>query len=360
MRMRIAQYNVENLFDRAAVMNLDDQAKAKPILEAFADINEHLLKPVYTAADKKAIVAALKVLGLEKSDESTFVVLRQNRGRLLKRSKGQITITAAGRGDWVGGVELKEAPVEETATRMTAKVIDDVAADILTIEETEGLQTLRAFNRTLLHKYHAEFDHLMSVHGNDERPIDVALLTRSGNVIESIVSHVDDANNGKRIFSRDCPEYTIHTGNHTILVMVNHFKSQGYGTPQKNDAKRLEQAERVRAIYEQRKAEGFDYIAITGDLNAPPTSASLAPLLANGSDLRDVSAHPKFVDDGRGTYADGKKLDYILLSPALYVKVIGGGTFRKGMFNAPQHYSDIKHPCDAASDHAALFADVEL
>ena len=359
--MRVAQYNVENLFDRAAVMNLDDPEVGGPILEAFADINKHLLKPLYSDADRKAIVAGLKVLGLEKSDDSRWAVLRQNRGKLLKRTKKEgIVIVASGYGDWIGGVELKEEPVAETATRMTAKVIDEVAPDILGMEEAEGLDTLRDFNRALLHKVHAEYEHLMSVRGNDPRPIDVALLTRGGNVIESMVSHVDDAKDGKRIFSRDCPVYTIHSGNATILVMVNHFKSQGYGTKEENDAKRKAQAQRVREIYDMHRLDGFEKIIIMGDLNAAPTSQTLAPLLGNGSDLRDISTHPKFVDDGRGTYTDGKKLDYILLSPALYAKVTGGGTWRKGMWNSPQRYADIERPCDTASDHAALYADIAI
>lgn len=358
--MRVCNFNVENLFDRAVVMNLDDPTKAKPILEAFADINERLLKPVYTAADKKAIVADLKVLGLGKVDESKYAILRQNRSHLLKRSKGQITIVAGGRAGWVGGVELKEGPVEVTATLMTAKVISEVRPDILAIEEAEDLATLRDFNRTSLQHYHSEYQHLMSVHGNDTRSIDVALLTRSGNVIESIVSHVDDSRAGKPIFSRDCIEFTVHAGQQTVLIMVNHLKSQGYGDPKKNDAKRKEQAQRVREIYQQRRAEGFDYIVIMGDLNSRPSSDSLSPLLGNGSDLKDVSTHPKFVNDGRGTYADGQKLDYILLSPALYAKVTNGGTCRSGMWKEPQHYSEIVRECDAASDHAAIYADLDF
>lgn len=357
--MRIAQFNLENLFDRPAVMNLDDPKKGEPILEAFADINEHLLKPVYTAADKQAIVAALTVLGLEKSDESKWAILRQNRGRLLTRSKGQIIITANGSGDWVGGVELKEDSIPETGTRMTAKVIKDIGADILGVEETEGLDTLRNFNRFLLHNVHDRYEHLMSVRGNDPRPIDVALLTRNGNVIESIVSHVDDAVGGKRIFSRDCAEYTIHNGDATILVMVNHFKSQGYGTKKDNDAKRKLQAQRVREIYDQRLADGFEYIVILGDFNDVPSSDTLSPLLGPG-DLLDISKHPKFDGDRTATYANGKKFDYILFSPALYKKVTGGGVWRKGMLNEPQRYGDIQQECDAASDHAALYADIAI
>ncbi len=74
-------------------------------------------------------------------------------------------------------------------------------------------------------------------------------------------------------------------------------------------------------------------IAILGDFNDTPASAPLAPLLGAGSDLRDVSAHPSFVDDGRpGTFANGTAsgtIDYILLSPALFARVQQAGVWRK-------------------------------
>ena len=357
----IAQFNVENLFDRAAVMNLDDPKKGKPLLEAFAAVNERLLKPVYTAADKKVIVNALKVLGLEKSDESEWAFLRQNHGRLVKRSKGQMSVVANGPDDWVGSVDLKDGPVEQTATLMTAKVIADAGADIVIAEEIEGLKALRDFNNRQLKKFDAAYDHMISIRGRDTRDIDVALMTRGDRTIESIVSHVDDVGaDGKPIFSRDALELLVHTGGQPILVIVNHLKSQGYGDPKKNDAKRKAQAQRVREIYEARRAAGFDRIIVGGDLNCVATSDSLLPLLGNGSDLKDVSTHPKFADTNLGTYADGKKLDYILLSPALYATVVGGGIHRKGMWKDRQHYSEITRECDAASDHALIYAALDL
>src|SRR5687767_13049064 len=66
--------------DRARAMNLSTWAEGKAILAEFAALNSRLQKAVYTAADKKAIVAALGRLGLKKKDESTYVILRQNRG----------------------------------------------------------------------------------------------------------------------------------------------------------------------------------------------------------------------------------------------------------------------------------------
>jgi hypothetical protein len=71
----------------------------------------------------------------------------------------------------------------------------------------------------------------MLIDGNDDRGIDLGIMTRQWFEIESIVSHVDDPdenNEDERLFSRDCPEYKIKTpAGNTLLVLINHFKSKG-------------------------------------------------------------------------------------------------------------------------------------
>lgn len=125
----------------------------------------------------------------------------------------------------------------------------------------------------------------------------------------------------------------------------------------------------MREIYDQRRSEGIELIVIAGDLNDTPESKPLEPLLANGSDLRDVSMHSSFLNDGRpGTYGNGTasdKIDYLLLSPALFKRVQGGGIFRKGVWGGRNgtlfpHYEEMTKAIHAASDHAALWADIEL
>ena len=85
----------------------------------------------------------------------------------------------------------------------------------------------------------------------------------------------------------------------------------------------------MREIYEQRLQQGIEFIAITGDLNVPPSHDSLQPLVGNGSSLVDIMSHPKFKSDGfPGTWRNGNakdKLDYILMSPKLKDKVLRGG-----------------------------------
>lgn len=210
----------------------------------------------------------------------------------------------------------------------------------------------------------------MLIDGNDDRGIDVGLFTRGNFTIGSVVSHVDDRDGSSRIFSRDCPEFTVKvSATQSILVIVNHLKSKGYGLPAQSNAKRKAQAQRVREIYEERRRAGIDSIVIAGDFNDTPASDPLSPLLGNGSDLADITTHAAFVGDGRpGTYANGtasNKIDYLLFSPTLFAKVTAGGIHRTGVWGGVNgtlfpHYSEMTEANHAASDHAALWADLTI
>ena len=368
--MRIAAFNVENLFARARVMNLDTWADGKKILAEYSTLTALLQKPVYSPTDKIKIVDSLKKLGLGASDESKFVILRQNHGRLVKRPASGIEVVANGRADWIGWLELKKETVNDVAVQMTGKVIQELNADVLAVIEAEDRIALTHFNDQLLKPLNANYRAIMLIDGNDDRGIDVGLLTKPGLHIESIVSHVDDMDGDSRIFSRDCPEFTVRIDDTTtIVVMVNHLKSKGYGTPAVANARRKLQAKRSREIYDLRRAQGIDRIAIVGDFNDTPGSDPLSPLLAGGSDLKDIFDHPQFLGDNRpGTYANGtasNKIDYILLSPELWNSVEACGILRKGVWGGVNgtlfpHYDEMTREIHAASDHAALWADLNL
>jgi endonuclease/exonuclease/phosphatase family metal-dependent hydrolase len=209
----------------------------------------------------------------------------------------------------------------------------------------------------------------MVIDGNDDRGIDVGVMTRAGYEIVSIRSHVDDNDALGRVVSRDCPEYTITTPTGArLVVLVNHLKSKGFGPASSSNQLRERQATRVKAIYERLVAEGDQHIAVLGDFNDTPDSARLAPLLQQ-TDLKDISTHPAFTSDGRpGTFGNGtksQKIDYVLLSPALYSNVIGGAVFRTGVWGGKNgtlfpHYDTMTKPIHAASDLAAIYADIIL
>ena len=369
--MIIASFNVENLFSRARALNQDTWAEGKEILNQYTRLNKLLQKPTYNAATKADILESIDALGLNNSDDSKFVILRQNRGSLLKRptSGPSPVVVAAGREDWVGWLELKKEAVNETATSMTAKVIQDLRADVLAVIEADDRIALCHFNDQLLKPISANYRGIMLIDGNDDRGIDVGLFTRPNFPVVWIASHVDDAIDGRTIFSRDCAEFMVRVSDtKRILILVNHFKSKGYGSQAESNARRKVQAQRVAEIYNQRRAEGVELIAVVGDLNDTPASDPLKPLLVD-TDLKDIFQHPEFDDGGRpgtfGTCSASNKIDYLLLSPALFGLVIKAGVWRKGIWAGGPgtlfpHYDEMTSPIHAASDHAALWADIDV
>ena len=376
--MRICSFNVENFFQRPRAMNQATWSEGRPVLAAHAELNTLIDEAVYTPAAKARIVELLGVLGLTRSDSAEMAVLRQIRGRLVRRPQGGgIEVDADGRGDWVGWIDLTTEPVTAAAIANTARVIRDVNPHVLGVVEAENRVVLKHFADAQLRTADPGgsgrdvplFPHVMLIDGNDERGIDVALLSQRGYPLGPMRSHLDDADERGVVFSRDCPEYELRTpGGRRLVILVNHLKSKGYGSQAANNARRQRQAEQVATIYRRLRASGVAYLAVLGDFNDTPASAPLAPLLT-GTDLRDISTHPAFDDGGRpgtfGSMTASNRIDYVLLSPALFKKVTGGGIWRLGAWGGVNgtlwpHYDTVTKATDAASDHAAIYADVAL
>lgn len=373
-RIRVASLNVENLFERPKAMSGSMSPAGNPILDAHARLNTVLRAETYTPEVKDEILAHLDTLGLLRSDHAEFAILRQVRGKLLKRPKAPSPpeVVAGGREDWIGWVDLVKVRVNELAMTHIARVISDVDAEIIAVIEAESRTALKHFTEAgvLNSRSRPLYPRVMVIDGNDDRGIDVGLMTKKPFPIVNIVSHVDDADSsGRQIFGRDCAEYTVQVNpDQRITLLVNHFKSKGYGNPADNNSTRRRQAARVAALYDQLRRAGQPNVVVLGDLNDTPDSTPLRPLLV-GTDLKDITTHPAFTSDGRpGTYANGakgQKIDYVLLSPALYARVVGGAIFRKGVWGGKngtlfEHYDTMTSPTHAGSDHAAIYADLEF
>jgi endonuclease/exonuclease/phosphatase family metal-dependent hydrolase len=368
--MKLATYNVENLFDRPKAMNLPTISEGTPIIKDYNRLNDLISRPNYTPTVKEDLLEIMArhsgLLGPRKQSE--FIILRDIRGRLFRKpNNGPAEIVANGRGSWVGWFELKTEQINERATENTARVIGLLDADVLCVVEAEDRIGLKRFNDIVLPGADVTpYKHVMLIDGNDDRGIDVAIMCRSGFEVVGMRSHVDDDDESGRVFSRDCPEYEIRTpSGNRLLVMVNHLKSKIGGGADK----RRRQALRVREIYDARIAEGHEFIAIAGDLNEAPDEATMDPLIRDGSTLTDIMVHSKFTGDGRpGTHGNGtasSKLDYILMSPSLAAKVNSGRIERQGVWGGTNgtlfpHLPEITREEEAASDHAALVVDLSL
>ncbi len=381
--IKIASFNVENLYSRPKAFRYTDLTIAEPILKAFKEVNELFSKARYTKADKERMIDLLVELGIyyrneqgaarrSRSIDPDWAWFRKNRGvfdREPQDATESVEIIVNGRDEWVGWVELATETVNEIAFQITAQVIKDVNADILGLVEAENRPSLVQYNEDMLGK---RYKHVMLVDGNDKRGIDVAILTREGHTIESIRSNVDLTDTQGIVFSRDCPQYEVHTPGGTVIhVLVNHFKSQsGGGGP-----KRRRQARAVRDIA-KRLVDAGQHVVVLGDLNEGPKvgrtrAENLAPLYDTSSPLVDCWSLDQFDDGGRpGTYdACGlsNRLDYIFLSRSLADRVSAGGVFRKGLWGARKSrpnkwdtYAEMLEGAHQASDHACLWVELDV
>ncbi len=381
--MIVAAFNVENLFDRAKVYNDEDPDAHQDVLDAFAELNSLFEEQPYSQAHKSRMLELIEQLGMLRRDQGTFTRIRKIRGQLISRPRSSPPfIKANGREDWVGWCELRTAAVDEEAMLNTARMIRDVNADVLAIVEAESRPVLLKFHEMMMEKLGLDtpqgYRHLMIIDGNDDRGIDVGLATKTGFPIGELRSHVDDLKpDGHPIFSRDCPEYEVTTPSGArVIVLPNHFKSKFGGNNPASRAKRRAQSEAVAGYYQRLISEGVENVVVLGDLNDTPDSEELAPLLAD-TDLKDASEHPAFTEfefnadnghRGIGTHGlgnDNAKIDYLLLSPALFDRVTNGGIFRKGIWPGSQPprwevYDEVKKKHHAASDHHAIWADIDI
>ena len=370
--MKIAAFNVENLFDRAKAFNLDDPAESRSILQAVSELNGLFGEAFYTDQHLARMRELIIELGLDNDDTGPFAILRQIRGRMVSRpNSGGFVLKARGRDEWVGWVELRTAEVNEIAVDNTGRVIRDVNADILAVIEAENRVALKLFSDYVISKTGGlPYRQVMVIDGNDDRGIDVGLMTRTGFDIGLMRSHIHDlGDNGGPIFSRDCPEFAVSTPDGELIwILPNHFKSKFGGNIAESAARRLAQSTRTAAIYQSLRGDGHDKIVVLGDFNDTPDSDPLQPLLA-GTDLRDVGEHPAFDTGewpGRGTFGlgnDNQKIDFLLLSPALFGRVTAGGLFRMGAWPGvrPKRwtvYPELQREVHAASDHHLIWAEI--
>jgi endonuclease/exonuclease/phosphatase family metal-dependent hydrolase len=393
MQLRVASFNVENLFARAKALNTITWAQGRAQLAAFERFTATSQHDVYTDADKQSMIddlIELKVLVRTATKvikqpnlRTPLAWLRENRGDfLLERQATGAEIVADGRSDWIGWLELVTEATDEIGTRMTARVVSDVAADILVVVEAEDRPSLVQFNTALLAD---QYRHVMLVDGNDIRGIDVGLLTTDRFPIGVVSSHVDDRDvnhpdvdkRDSRLFSRDAPVYRVDTGDEPIWVIANHLKSQSFTGSEPPDQLRGRQSARLAEIYSQLRASGARLVVLAGDFNRGVASdgshPSLEPLFAPALGLVDAFSLAQFqVGPRPGTFQGCSlrdRLDYLFMSPDLAAAVTNGGVYRKGLWgrstnvNPPQDweiYPEITASRHAASDHAAVWVDLDL
>ena len=363
--LKIATFNLENLFVRPTAMKMDDNV-GKSAIEDHALASTIISKTNYTVGDKDQLLKLCQKYKWHYSNppKTSLVQFKKIRGQLFTETKtGGLSITANGRGDWVGWVELLKEDMSWKSTYKTGRVINEIKPDILITVEVEDRPTLGKFNQQVLKsEFNIEYPHFMVIDGNDERGIDIGVMSMFP-IIE-IRSHVDDLNpNGEKTFSRDCAEYDILLqNNQRIVVIPNHFKSKRNGDNLQSLNRRILQAQKAHSIG-MTALNRSQFVLIGGDLNDTPQSNPIKEMIKDGFD--DVNSHPNYPQDRKGTYdtgLDNNKIDYLIMSPELRGKLTDTGIERRGSYHPRlwQSFDTVTKSSEEASDHHLVWATFNL
>ncbi len=253
--LHLATFNVENLFSRPLAMLNDDFSKGQPYLDAFHALNTIFVKAEYDDQDKQTILELMQKHGLNVArPKNEYLEFRKIRGNMLSRSKGDVKVTARGRADWVGWIDLKRENIVDIAIANTVRVLAAVDADIFVLCEVEDRAGLERFSDSVLLPIlratgREPYRYSLIVDGNDKRGIDVGLLSRYP--AAEISTHIFDVRNGKRIFYRDCCEYFVSVPGipGRFVILANHFTSRGSDLT--GLEKRIHQSQRVTEIVDE-------------------------------------------------------------------------------------------------------------
>ncbi len=356
LTFRVGTFNLENLFHRAKVLNLVDKARTTSILNDIAQLETLLGKAQYTPDIKKEILRLTDAL-------SEYATIREDREKLFSGKGAKRKVTATGAGDWDGVVVFRKERVTDMARESTAEVVKALKADVLCAVEVENLEILRDFNTQMLDSRKFKFPLL--VDAMDPRGIDVGVL--SNFEIARLKTHMYDRDAKGAIFSRDCLEVELELADgRPLFLLCNHLKSQGYGTPAANDAKRLRQAQRIAEVLKSYDLSQ-DLVIVAGDMNDQPGSPALAPLL-NTAHLHDVLALQIPQANDRWTYKYKKELnqiDFLLVSDPLKDGLVKASIERRGLFNlqaitGQNPFASVTSEMTAASDHCAIVAEFKV
>jgi endonuclease/exonuclease/phosphatase family metal-dependent hydrolase len=180
---------------------------------------------------------------------------------------------------------LVRAKDQDDTVEIARRIREVMNADVLAVQEVEHIEILKCFNREHLHNL---YPHVVLVEGNDQRLIDVGILSKLP--IGAIVSHqaaVHEDEPNRRIFSRDLLQVEIlkNNGDKRFTIYNTHLKSHFVpfgqdpvqGAIDANNRRRC-QAETISRIITRMERPNSRFV-LTGDMNDPPDSEFLQPML---------------------------------------------------------------------------------
>lgn len=247
----------------------------------------------------------------------------------------------------------------EKELKALAESLKEINSDVIAMQEVESKETLSNF----LNKYVPELGYkVVLIEGNDERGIDVALVTKLE--ILNVKSHKDvkfpviGQPNQTQVFQRDLLQVELKASNgYTFTAFVGHLKSKHGGA--ESDLIRKAEATKISEIISEFRSENPNAnFVLMGDFNDTINSIPLKPILESNLKFNDIIKEDLGTGKEVYTYHPVKfreRIDYMLVSPSMkneYIK----GSVKINKFPEDMSNENKKWIFYEASDHLPVTA----
>jgi predicted extracellular nuclease len=291
------------------------------------------------------------------------------KGKRKKQPNGKykyVPYTEVVKEGWdVNDTKFKSFAPEER--KITAKAIKKTKAHIVGFQEVEGMDTLKRFVSKYLSRQ--KYKYKIVIDGNDPRLIDVGLISKYP--FDYIRTHqfIRTESNRSYVFSRDCLEVGVKIDDKVLPIYVNHLKSLLGGRSNTMNRRKVQAEEIVKILTAKFGADpGKKEWVVLGDFNDYLPSSGLKPLMGKKWAVNVIERLPQA--DRWTHFYKGKKeykqLDYILLSKKLAnkntgkPKIVRGGMPKRAEKCKVDRFEGVGKDNPKASDHCPVVMEIDF
>jgi len=278
----------------------------------------------------------------------------------------------------------------DDSRQQTGQAIRDTNADIICMQEIDNIDVLNDFHEFYLVKTNnIKYGWRRVIEGNDNRGIDVAVMSKNRIDVKSHAHHTFDdfglfnsdldkygLSPGDRIFRRDCLEVNLKVNNKPLTLFVCHFKSMSGGREETLPVREAE-AKAVKKIIEDKYNDpSKENWIILGDLNDylyennQKIKSGVDPLIENNFAINIIENLSEKEQWTHYYSYDGTKhqLDYILVSPEILKNnqnlkpeiIRNGQPYRVPGIENVLRYPRVGFDRPKASDHCPVVVEIDI
>ncbi|MFT5682307.1 MAG: endonuclease/exonuclease/phosphatase family metal-dependent hydrolase [Myxococcota bacterium] len=141
--------------------------------------------------------------------------------------------------------DLRFRVADPVSKQLTAQTMEAAGADVFALQEVESLDVLKQFRDRYLGGA-KQWPHALVIDGNDQRRIDVGVLSRFPIVHARSWQHLQE--DGVYVFNRDCLEVDIEGPIGRLTLYINHLKSMRAPNRTSGSGRALTRARRQQQV----------------------------------------------------------------------------------------------------------------